>query len=387
VELAEIFRAAGDAYRQAHPLIAQQQRAMRAIEQCRTAALGGHVEQCDHCGKLKISYNSCRNRHCPKCQTRAKERWIAARQAELLPVPYFHVVFTLPHALNPLAQGNPALLYDLLFKAAAETLLDFGRNPRWLGGELGVSLVLHTWGQNLNQHLHLHGIVAGAALVPGAERWVKARSGFLFPVQPLAKVFRGKYLERLNKSDTEGLIKFAGSTAHLASPAQFRHFLTRLYKTDWVVYAKQPFAGSQQVLDYLGHYTHRVAISNNRLLAFSAEQVRFRWRDYAAGNKKKVMTLTTEEFIRRFLLHVLPKAFVRIRHYGFLANRSRKGKLGQLRELLDAPPPAVIEPESVAAFVLRVAGIDIHRCPFCAVGHLVLIEHRAPPHRERSPPS
>jgi Putative transposase/Transposase zinc-binding domain len=387
VELADIFRAAGAAYRESHTLVPQQQRAMHAIETCRTAALGGHVEQCDRCGHLKISYNSCSNRHCPKCQTRAKERWLAARRADLLPVPYFHVVFTLPHHLNPLTQGNPRLLYDMLFKATAETLLDFGHNPRWLGGEAGVTLVLHTWGQNLNQHLHVHGIIAGCALAPGGDQWVKARSGFLFPVQALAQVFRGKYLARLKRAETEGQFKFAGSTSALAKPAEFKRFVARLYQTDWVVYTKQPFAGPEQVLEYLGRYTHRVAISNNRLFAFTEGKVRFRWRDYAAGNKSKIMTLATDEFIRRFLLHVLPRGFVRIRHYGFLAKRGRTGKLGQLRELLEVPTPAAIEPETAEAFVLRVAGIDIHRCPSCGEGRLIIIEHRPPPHHARSPPS
>jgi len=235
VELAEVFRAAGGAYRDRHTLVPQQQRVMRAIETCRTAALGGHVEQCDQCGVLKISYNSCRNRHCPKCQTRAKERWLTARRAELLPVPYFHVVFTLPHGLNALAQGNPRLLYDLLFKTAAQTLLEFGHNPRWLGGEVGITLVLHTWGQNLNEHVHVHGIVSGCALSSAGDHWVRTRSGFLFPVQALAKVFRGKYLGALKRAAAAGKLKFAGSTAPLAQPARFSAWVNTLYRHDWVV--------------------------------------------------------------------------------------------------------------------------------------------------------
>jgi hypothetical protein len=386
LELAEIFRAAGSVYRQTHALIPQQQRVMGAIQNCRTAALGGHVLQCDNCAALKVWYNSCRNRHCPKCQTCAKERWLAARRAELLPVPYFHVVFTLPHELNSLIQGNPALLYELLFKAAAQTLLEFGHNPRWLGGEVGITLVLHTWGQNLNQHVHVHGIVSGCALSSAGDQWVRARSGFLFPVKALAKVFRGKYLDALKQASAAGKLKFAGSTAPLVEPARFAAFVAALYRHDWVVYAKRPFAGPQQVLEYLGQYTHRVAISNARLLSFSEGSVRFRWRDYAAGNKTKVMALPVEEFIRRFLLHVLPKRFVRIRHYGLLANRTRADKLTRLRSLLDVAPPAPVQPETAAAFVLRVTGIDLHQCAVCGKGRLVLLARHAVPVHARAPP-
>jgi len=386
VELADVFRAAGGAYRDSHALVPQQHRVMRAIETCRTAALGGHVEQCDQCGALKISYNSCRNRHCPKCQTRAKERWLAARRAELLPVPYFHVVFTLPHGLNALAQGNPRVLYDLLFKTAAQTLLEFGHNPRWLGGEVGITLVLHTWGQNLNEHVHVHGIVSGCALSSVGDQWVRSRSGFLFPVKALAKVFRGKYLGAFKQAAAAGKLKFAGSTAPLAQPARFSAWVNTLYRHDWVVYAKRPFAGPEQVLEYLGHYTHRVAISNARLLSFSQGSVRFRWRDYAAGNKSKVMALPVDEFIRRFLLHVLPKAFVRIRHYGLLANRTRADKLARLRTLLDVPPPAPVEPETAVAFVLRVTGIDLHHCVACGKGRLILVARHAPLAQARAPP-
>ena len=386
LELAEIFRAAGDVYRQTHALIPQQQRVMGAIQSCRTAALGGHVQQCDLCAARKVWYNSCRNRHCPKCQTLAKERWLAARRAELLPVPYFHVVFTLPHELNALIQGNPALLYDLLFKAAAQTLLEFGHNPRWLGGEVGITLVLHTWGQNLNQHVHVHGIVSGCALLPSGDQWVRARSGFLFPVQALAKVFRGKYLAALKQAAGAGKLKFAGSTAPLFEPARFAAFVSRLYRHDWVVYAKRPFAGPEQVLAYLGHYTHRVAITNARLLSFAQGAVRLRWRDYAAGNKSKVMTLPVQEFIRRFLLHVLPRRFVRIRHYGVLANRTRADKLARLRTLLDVPAPASVKPETAAAFVLRVTGIDPQRCASCGKGRLLLVACHAPLAQSRAPP-
>jgi Putative transposase/Transposase zinc-binding domain len=288
VELAQIFREYGEAYRSTHPLCAQQRRVMQAIEDCRTAALGGHLEVCDHCGAEVARYHSCRNRHCPKCQTLAKERWIEARTAELLPVPYFHLVFTLPHELNPLAQGNPKVIYDLLFQAASETLQTFGRDPRWLGGEIGITLVLHTWGQNLSQHLHVHCLVTGGALGP-EEQWIFPKRGFLFPVRALSIVFRAKYLEALKGAFEADKFDFAGETTALGEPSAFRAFLTKLRAKDWVVYAKRPFGGPEEVLAYLGRYTHRIAIGNERLLACENGEVRFRWRDYAHGNKVKLV--------------------------------------------------------------------------------------------------
>lgn len=357
VELAEIFRAHGAQYRQTHPLSRAQRRAMHAIETCRTAALGGHRETCEDCGAVRLAYNSCRNRHCPKCQTLAKERWLEARRAELLPVEYFHLVFTLPHALNPLAQGNPRLIYRLLFHATADTLATFARDPRHLGGELGVTAILHTWGQNLSQHLHLHCVVTGGALAPDGSRWIPAKAGFLFPVRALAKVFRGKYL------------------AALAAPGAFAAWLEQLRRHDWVVYAKRPFAGPEQVLEYLGRYTHRVAISNERIVSLDDGIVRFRWKDYADGHRVKLMALDAEEFIRRFLLHIVPDGFVRIRHFGLLANRTRKAKLARCRQVLAQPaPPALAEPESVRALMLRLTGIDIERCPVCQRGRLLITE-------------
>jgi hypothetical protein len=381
LELADIFRAHGERYRASHRLCAQQHRVMRAIEACRTPALGAQAVQCDRCGAIELRYHSCRNRHCPKCQTLAKERWLQARLAELLPVEYFHVVFTLPHALNALAQGNPRVVYGLLFEAASETLLSFGRNPRWLGGEIGATLVLHTWGQNLGQHLHVHCVVTGGALSPDGSRFIPAKQGFLFPVRALSRVFRGKYLEALQQAHGRGELCLAGELAGLAEPAGFARLLTELRSQDWVVYSKPPFAGPEPVLAYLGRYTHRVAIGNERLVDCSNATVRFRYRDYARANRVKVMALPAPEFIRRFLLHVLPPGFMRIRHVGLLANRHRTERLGRCRAALGQPQPEPQEPESVEAAMLRLTGIDIQRCPYCAEGRLrrvVLVAPIAP---------
>ena len=375
VEVAEIFRAHGARYRQTHAPSRVQRRAMRAIETCRTAALGGHRHTCDACGAERIRYNSCRNRHCPKCQPLAKERWLDARRAELLPVEYFHVVFTLPHALNPLAQSHPRLLYTLLFHAAADTLATFARDPRHLGGALGVSAILHTWGQNLSQHVHLHCVVTGGALALDGSRWIPAKAGFLFPVRALAKVFRGKFLDALRRAFESHKLLFAGSLTPLAEPTAFAAWLAKLRRHEWVVYAKPPFAGPEQVLQYLGRYTHRVALSNERLVALQDGVVHLRWKDYADGDRVKVMALGAQEFIRRFLLHVLPDGFVRIRHFGLLANRTRTAKLARCRHLLAQPPQAPRpEPESLHALMLRLSGIDIERCPVCQRGRLRITE-------------
>ena len=370
IELADIVRAHGAAYQRAHPLCRAQRRALRAIAACRTAALGGHRAVCAACGAERITYNSCRNRHCPKCQRLATERWLAARRAEVLPIPYFHVVFTLPHALNPLAQSHPHLIYRLLFQAAASTLLRFGRDPRHLGGQLGITAVLHTWGQTLTQHLHVHCVVTGGALAPDGSRWIAARPGFLFPVRALAQVFRGRYLARLQQAFDRGELHLTGGLAPLGEPAAFATWLADLRQHAWVVYCKPPFAGPDHVLAYLGRYTHRVALSNDRLLALRQGRVRFRWRDYADGDRVKVMDLAVDEFLRRFLLHVVPNGFVRIRHFGLLANRRRAAALAQCRTLLAQPPPPVVPPESARALMLRVTGVDIDRCPRCPLGLL-----------------
>ena len=379
LELADIVRAHGEAYRRTHRLTRVQHRALRAIAACRTAALGGHREACDHCGATRITYNSCRNRHCPKCQTAAKEQWLAARKAELLPIPYFHVVFTVPHALNALAQGNPRVIYALLFRAAADTLLTFGRDSRHLGGTIGITAILHTWGQNLSQHLHLHCLVTGGALAPDGERWIPARSGFLFPVRALARVFRGKFLAALQAAYSAEQLTVAGGIAPLADPPAFATFVTALRTTDWVVYAKRPCGGPDQVLDYLGRYTHRVAISNHRLVACTRDTVQFRWKDYADRDRVKVMTLTAEEFLRRFLLHVVPARFMRIRHFGLLANRHRATRLEHCRQLLAVPAPTPPPGTSDGARAIS----QVHRCPLCHFGAWVVIEivpRGYPPH-------
>jgi hypothetical protein len=379
VELADIVRAHGAAYQRAHPLGHAQRRALRAIATCRTAVLGGHRAVCTACGTERITYNSCRNRHCPKCQRVATERWLTARRREVLPIPYFHVVFTLPHPLNPLAQSHPRLIYRLLFQAAASTLTRFGRNPRHLGGDVGVTAVLHTWGQTLTQHVHVHCVVTGGALARDGTRWIPARPGFLFPVRALAKVFRGRYLAGLQRAFARGEVHVTGGLAALAEPAAFAAWLAELRRQAWVVYCKPPFAGPEHVLAYLGRYTHRVAISNHRLVALTEGRVRFRWRDYADGNRVKVMDLDADEFLRRFLLHVVPDGFVRIRHFGLLANRHRAPKVAQCRALLaQPPPPTPAPPESAQALMLRVTGIDIERCPVCQQGQLRQVERLAP---------
>ncbi len=379
VELADIVRAHGVAFRAAHRLCAVQHRALAAIERCRTAALGGELRVCEACGTPRYVYHSCRNRHCPKCQMRAKERWLAARRAEVLPVPYYHIVFTLPHELNPLAQGNARALYTMLFAAASETLLEFGENPHWLGGEIAATLVLHTWGQTLTQHLHVHALVTGGALAPDGH-WIHPRRGFLFPVKALSTVFRGKFTAGLKRTFACGALALAGSTARLTEARPRVALLAALRAQPWVVYARRPFAGPEAVLDYLGRYTHRTAIGNERLLAFEAETVRFRYKDYSQRGRRRVMALPALEFLHRFSLHVLPRGFNRIRHYGLLANRNKHLLLARARSALAAPAPArkTTPPETAAAFWQRIAGIDIERCPRCRRGTLRLVARLAP---------
>ena len=374
VDLADIVRAHGPDYRRTHRLARAQHRALHAIAICRTAALGGHRAVCTACGTERITYNSCRNRHCPKCQHVATERGLSARRREVLPIPYFHVVFTLPHALNPLAQSHPRLIYRLLFHSAASTLLRFGRDPRHLGGDVGVTAVLHTWGQNLSQHVHVHCVVTGGALAPDGTRWMPARPTFLFPVRALAKVFRGRYLAGLQRAFDRGDLHLTDGLASLAAPAAFAAWLAELRQSAWVVYCKPPFAGPDHVLAYLGRYTHRVALSNDRLLGLADGRVRFRWRDYADGDRVKVLDLDVDEFLRRFLLHIVPDGFVRIRHFGLLANRRRAAALAQCRVLLMQPPVPPASPESVRELMLRVTGTDIARCPVCQQGVLHQVE-------------
>lgn len=339
VEVAHIFRQHGPAYRLAHPLPRQQQRVMRAIEVCRSAVLGGHVEACSHCQQTRISYNSCRNRHCPKCQHAERARWLEARQAELLPVEYFHVVFTLPEELAAIALQNKEVIYGLLFRTAAETMLTIARDPKHLGAEIGFFAILHTWGQNLLHHPHLHCVVPGGGLSPGYERWIACRPGFFLPVKVLSRLFRRLFLTALRQAFEAGSLQFFGGLAALRQRPDFTRYLQPLEEKKWVVYAKPPFGGAQQALRYLGRYTHRVAISNERLLALTEREVRFQWKDYRHQHKQKsrVMTVSTDEFIRRFLLHTLPPGFQRIRHFGFLANCHRQEKLALCRQFLAAP--------------------------------------------------
>jgi hypothetical protein len=370
LELGEILRQHGERYVAIHGASPDQHRVLRALGQCRTAALGGHLEACDSCGHQRAVYHSCRNRHCPKCQSLAQADWLEARRADLLPVDYFHVVFTLPHELRKLALYRPRVVYDLLFRAAADTLASFARDPRFfsgdVGGTLGTTAILHTWGQNLSLHPHLHCVVTGGALSLDGRHFLTPRhKRFLFPVRALAKVFRAKFLDGLRRAFDAGRLGDDVSAPTLCDT---------LRRIDWIVYAKPPFAGPESVLAYLGRYTHRIAISNHRLLSQGRGRVAFRYRDYADDRKQKVMKLDTLEFIRRFLLHVLPKGFVRIRHYGLLANRTRKEKIARCRILLTAPSAQESVEETVAEKLLRLTGVDLHRCPACREGRMITIE-------------
>jgi hypothetical protein len=370
VELADVFRRHGDAYRRTHDghLGRVERRVMSAIELCRTAALGGHVERCADCGVVRHAYNSCRNRHCPKCQGQTRADWLAARQAELLPVPYFHVVFTLPATVAEIAFQNKAVVYAILFQAAAETLKTIAADPRHLGAELGVVAVLHTWGQTLTHHPHVHCVVPGGGPSLDGTRWVACRPGFFLPVRVLSRLFRRLFLDELQAAFAAGALSFFGDLVNLAEKTAFVHRLGELRRVEWVVYAKPPFGSPEQALAYLGRYTHRVAIANSRLVSINDREVAFRWRDYRHHGKSKVMTLAADEFIRRFLLHTLPDGFHRIRHYGFLANGHRAEKLALCRKLLAAPPP---EPAAEPAEDATPSHWH-NRCPCCG-GQLVTL--------------
>jgi hypothetical protein len=364
LEVADIVRAAGNRFweKNRSHLAWTHRKVLDAIVRCRTAALGGHLDQCIRCGHQAISYNSCRSRHCPKCQGNARAKWLAARSAELLPVPYFHIVFTLPHELSALALGNKRLLYDLLFRSSAAAMLELARNPKHLGADIGGLGVLHTWGQNLQHHPHVHYIVPAGGLAPDGSRWIDSSRRFFLPVHALSRVFRGKFVAELKQLAAQNKLQFHGAQQYLATPGCFANFLRQLFRQDWVVYAKPPFGGAEHVLNYLARYTHRVAISNHRLVAFENDRVSFRWRDYAHGGKQKVMTVSADEFLRRFLLHVLPKGLVRIRHFGFFANRSRQSALARCRQLLGA-----------AACPDRPETTNLLRCPACS-GTMLVIE-------------
>ena len=364
-ELADIFRSHGESYRRTHCLPVSQRKVMRAISVCRTQELGGHLKQCDTCGFEHPSYNSCRNRHCPKCQSLAKAKWLEKQNSELLPVGYFHLVFTLPHVLNGLILAHKKILLALLFKAVSETLLEFGRSQ--LGGQVGFITVLHTWNQTLKDHFHLHCLVPAGALSLDHSRWIGARPNFLFPVTALSQVFRGKFLDLLQRACEKG--KIPATNNEIKASRQKR----------WVVYAKKPFGSPQTVLDYLGRYTHRVALSNDRILNVQNGLVTLSYRDRKDGDRKKALPLEAHEFIRRFLLHVLPEGFMRVRHFGFLANRSKKQALTQCRKLLGANPASLQSPsESAKDLLLRITGIDLNRCPSCHNGTLIVVVELPP---------
>jgi len=394
VEVADIFRIFGAAYRAAYggQTSREQRRAMRAIEGCRTAELGGHVDECDACGHVRISYNSCRNRHCPKCQTLDKERWREAQAEALLPIPYFHVVFTLPEALGPLALRNPQVFYSLLFKAASETLLALSRDPQHLGAQIGITALLHTWSQTLMHHPHLHCIVTGGGLSEDGHRWIESRKDFFLPVQVVSRLFRGKLLAYLKQAYQADALIFPGAIAAWQDDRFFQKQLTVLYQKEWVVYCKPPLGRPEQVLEYLARYTHRVALTNDRILRVEGDRVTFRYRDSQDQNRIKEMTLEAVEFIRRFLLHVLPDHFVKIRHYGILSNRKRKvcvrrckALLGMVSSVAEGPTPRSTWQEILE----RLTGIDPMRCPHCGNGkmvtrHILLpLEDRSPPQAER----
>lgn len=355
---------------------------MSAIELCRTAGLGGHVEGCRSCGAIRVAYNSCRNRHCPKCQGQACREWLAAREGELLPVAYFHVVFTLPAEIAAVAFQNKAAVYAILFKAAAETLRTIAADPRHLGAEIGLIAVLHSWGQTLTYHPHLHCIVPGGGLSEDGARWVACRPGFFLPVRVLSRLFRRLFLEGLRAAFDTHSLKFFGDLVHLAKPDAFVRLLGKVRRLEWVVYAKPPFGGPEQVLAYLGRYTHRVAIANSRLISMDDDRVTFRWRDYRQRGKTKIMTLDAHEFIRRFLLHTLPDGFHRIRHYGFLANGHRAARLDLCRRLLASPRQDALEPDAESVTVAVEPLATAHRCPGCGGAIITLAIWRcgqAPP--------
>jgi hypothetical protein len=390
LEVADIFRQYGYDFRLTHSLSPEQRRVMRAIERCRTAALGGHVEQCDACGHQRIAYNSCRNRHCPKCQSLAKARWLQARLDDLLPVEYFHVVFTLPEQLAAVALQNKRVVYNLLFSAASETLRTIAADPRHLGADIGFLAVLHTWDQTLRHHPHLHCVVPGGGLSVDGEGWRSCRSGFFLPVNVLARLFRRLFLEGLEHAYEKSRLSFHGACALLAKPTAFKRLLNSVRAREWWVYAKPPFGGPAQVLAYLGRYTHRVAISNQRLLSLKQGKVTFSWRDNRQGQLPSTMTLSADEFIRRFLLHVLPRGFQRIRQFGLLANR-RRNELARCRQLLGAAEQTVKSlSQDYKSLYQTVTGTSLLQCPACRAGtmkfcsRLLALTNYGAPHTQQA---
>lgn len=375
-EVADIFRLYGKIYREQTNLPYKKLKVMHKIEVCRTAQLGGHVEQCDQCGFERIAYNSCRDRHCPKCQTMVKERWLNDRKADLLPCNYFHMVFTIPHELNPVILINPKIMLNNLFTAVSQTLHVFARDPQWkIHGQLGFICVLHTWSQKLTDHFHIHCLVAGGALSLDKKRWVESKKSYLFRVQSLSKEFKKQYLGLFEKAYLNRELSLPGKLAKYSSKREFSSFIQSLFKIKWVTYAKRPFAGPEQVLEYLGRYTHRVAISNNRITSIDNGQICFEYRDRADNNRVKTMIVTAHEFIRRFLLHVLPENFMKIRYFGFLSHRNKKQAVKIIRQLIDpnASLPQKIE-ETYLEMVQRLTGHDLLCCPNCKKGRMTIIK-------------
>ena len=392
-ELADIFRRYGKAYREKHSasMSIAQRCIMSAVEVCRTAALGGQIEQCDQCGHRRFAYRSCRNRHCPRCQSLARAEWIQCRQAELLICEYFHVVFTVPQEIAAIASQNKEVVYSILFRATAETLRTIAADPKHLGAEVGFFAVLHTWGSNLLHHPHLHCVVPGGGLSSDGSRWISCKPGFFLPVRVLSRLFRRLFLEHLQNAFNTGKLGFFSSLEYLRDRRAFARYLAPVRRAKWVVYAKRPFAGPEQVLDYVGRYTHRVAISNNRLLAIEDGQVRFRWKDYRNESRQKTMTLSADEFIRRFLLHALPNRFHRIRYYGFLGNRYRQEKLARCRQLLGMAPPVAPSKSMSPDYRDRheeLTGTSLRECPVCHRGRMAMVElleaQRSPALRDTS---
>jgi len=387
LEVADIFRSRGDAWREAQAghLSLGQLKVMSAVERCRSAALGGHVLCCEHCAQMQIAYNSCRDRHCPKCQGTAARRWLEARQQDLLPVEYYHLVFTLPAPISDIAYQNKAVIYPILFRCAAQTLQTIARDPKHLGAQIGFTLVLHTWGSAMTHHPHVHGIVPGGGIGPDGQQWLACKPGFFLPVRVLSRLFRRLFLTALVTAHTAGELRFFGDHAQLADPDVFADWLRPVRQQEWVVFAKRPFAGPKAVLAYLSRYTHRVAIANSRLVSFGEHGVTFRWKDYRAKGRTrhKTMTLSADEFIRRFLLHVLPRGFHRIRHYGWMANATRVAKLAQARQLMQVKS---VEASREAPQGEIAAPTSTWICRTCAAPMIVIgiIEHA---HRPRAPPS
>jgi Putative transposase/Transposase zinc-binding domain len=375
LEVADIVRAHGAEFRQAHAgsLSARQKRVLRSIELCRTAALGGHMERCDQCGHERNAYNSCADRHCPKCQSLGSAKWLEKRQAELLPCEYFHVVFTLPEPLAKLSLQNRRQMYSLLFRATAETLQTIAADPRHLGAQIGFFCVLHTWGQTLTAHPHLHCVVPGGGISLDDRRWIACRPGFFLPVKVLSRRFRKLYLRYLEQAYAAGKLQFHGDLEQLADAQNFARYLVPLAEMEWVVYAKPPFGGPERVLDYLGRYTHRIAISNNRLIELKDGRVTFAYKDYKHEQRQKVMTLSADEFLRRFLMHVLPDGFQRIRHYGLLGNRHRAENLARCRELLGVVAPTIETQRDYRERYRQLTGQDQLRCPQCQIGEMLRI--------------